>query len=189
MLFQRLIHLPQALAAILNQTPHWVWGLLAGLIALGASQLVRRQVSLPRTLMLPLSMTLLSLFGLLSALGPSGALPSALALWALVVGLTAIAALVWRTTPPAGSRYIAEQRAFDLPGSWVPMALILAIFLTKYGVGVALALQPQHLQDRSFVYALAAVYGAFNGILIARAARLWRLVKRASPTAPPAFAA
>ena len=62
MLFQRLIHLPQAVAAILNQTPHWVWGLLAGLIALGASQLVRRQMSLPRTLMLPLA-TSTSCFG------------------------------------------------------------------------------------------------------------------------------
>ena len=36
----------------------------------------------------------------------------------------------------------APPVSFALPGSWMPMALILGIFLTKYAVGVELAMQP-----------------------------------------------
>lgn len=189
MLIQLLIQQPRAIGSVLSQTPHWIWGLLAALIALGASQLFRRKVGLPRTLLLPVSMTMLSLFGLISALGASGALPSALALWALAAALTTLAALAWRAAPPTGSRYVAEQAAFDLPGSAVPMVLILAIFLIKYGVAVELAMQPQHLHDSAFVCGLAAVYGALNGILIARTMRLWRLVKSTRENPPIAFTA
>ena len=39
MLLQILIHDPQQLATIASKTPHWVWGLLAALMLLGASQL------------------------------------------------------------------------------------------------------------------------------------------------------
>lgn len=182
MLIQLLIHQPRMLGTVVANTPTWVWGLLAGLIVLGLSQLFRRQVSLQRTLLLPLSMTALSVYGLVSALGGSGTLPGALTVWTLVAGLTALLSLAWRNAAPAGSRYDAVRGHFDLPGSAVPMALILAIFLTKYGVGVELAMQPQHVQDSGFVYGLAAVYGAFNGILIARTARLWRLVKTGTGT-------
>ncbi|MEZ5707283.1 MAG: 2TM domain-containing protein [Burkholderiaceae bacterium] len=109
-------------------------------------------------------------------------------LWALVAAAITAAALVWRSAPPAGSHFDATQRRFDLPGSAVPLLLILAIFLTKYGVAVELALQPQRLQDSHFVYGLAATYGAFNSILFARALRLWRLVRPPPSTrscAPP----
>ncbi|HEY9094277.1 MAG TPA: DUF6622 family protein [Hydrogenophaga sp.] len=180
MLLQLLTHQPSAIVDILHQTPVWVWGLLIGLIALGASQLRRRQVGLPRTVLLPASMAALSVQGLHSALASSPSLLPAMGLWALVAAATTAAALAWRSAPPAGSHFDATQRRFDLPGSAMPLLLILAIFLTKYGVGVELAMQPQHLQNSRFVYGLAATYGAFNGILFARALRLWRLVQ---PTA------
>ena len=52
MLIQLLIQQPRAIGSVLSQTPHWIWGLLAALIALGASQLFRRKVRLPGTLLL-----------------------------------------------------------------------------------------------------------------------------------------
>jgi hypothetical protein len=177
MLIQLLIQQPRAIGAILMQTPTWVWALLAGLIALGASQLHRREVTLRRTVLLPLSMALLSLYGLIAALGNAHALPTALALWALAAGCTAGAALLWQPAPPKGCRYDTATACFHLPGSAVPLALILAIFLTKYGVGVELAMQPQHVHDSVFAHTLATVYGVFNGILFARTARLWQLMK------------
>lgn len=188
MLIQILLHQPRMLGTILAHTPLWVWGLLAGLLALGVSQLFERQVGRSRTLVLPLSMTALSVYGLVSALGGSGALTAALAAWAATAVVTALLSLAWRATPPVGSHYDATRAQWTLPGSAVPLMLILAIFLTKYGVGVELAMQPQHVQDGGFVYGLAAVYGAFNGILIARTARLWRLV-RSSAGASPALTA
>jgi len=53
---------------------------------------------------------------------------------------------------------------------------MMGIFFTKYAVGVTLALQPALARDLPVALALSAVYGAFSGVFLARAARLWRLV-------------
>jgi hypothetical protein len=183
MLIQLLIHQPRAIVSILGNTPSWVWALLAGLVALGVSQLFQRQASLVRVNLLPVSMTALSVYGTVAALRASGQLPAALALWLLVAIATAGAALAWRHQAPRGARYDPVQRAFHLPGSAVPLVLMAGIFLTKYGVGVELAMQPRLAQESAFVFGLAAVYGVFNGIFIARAARLWRLARGTAASA------
>jgi hypothetical protein len=85
------------------------------------------------------------------------------------------------THAPAGTGYDPAQRTFALPGSWIPLALIVGIFLTKYVVGVDLAMQPSLAQDGSYAVPVAAIYGAFSGIFAGRAARLWRLAVRRSP--------
>jgi hypothetical protein len=61
------------------------------------------------------------------------------------------------------------------------MALILSLFALRYGVNVALALQPGLVANSAFTLTTAAGYGAFTGAFIGRAARLWRLARR--PTA------
>lgn len=66
----------------------------------------------------------------------------------------------------------------------MPLALILGIFLTKYLVGVELALQPALARDSDFALQIAALYGVFNGLFAAlRALRLWKLVQRSAPLA------
>ena len=182
MLISLLTQHPEALPSILARTPTWVWGLLAGLIALGASQLFHRRASIARTALLPVSMAGLSVYSLASALSASGQLPALLLTWLTAAALTAFAAMAWRVTPPQGTRFDAAHRCFELPGSAVPMLLILAIFLTKYGVGVELAMQPALVQDTGFAITLSAVYGVFNGIFAARALRLWLLTRHPSPT-------
>jgi hypothetical protein len=178
MLIQLLIHQPRAIGSVLGNTPVWVWGLLAGLLALGASQLFQRKASLLRVNLLPLSMTALSVYGTFTALRSSGQLTAALGLWLLVAVASALAALAWRQQAPRGTRYDPVQRVFHLPGSAVPLVLIACIFLTKYAVGVELAMQPGLVRQSSFVFGLAAVYGVFNGVFFARAARLWRLARQ-----------
>ena len=76
-----------------------------------------------------------------------------------------------------GTRYDASTRSFDLPGSWLPMALILGIFATKYAVGVSLVMHPALADSASFAYAISALYGAMSGIFSGRTLRLIRLVK------------
>ena len=73
----------------------------------------------------------------------------------------------------------------------MPLGLILGIFLTKYFVGVELALQPALARDSSFALQIALLYGVFNGLFAARALRLWRLVRRSASFAatPPASSA
>jgi hypothetical protein len=102
-------------------------------------------------------------------------------------------ALWLQPAAPSGTLYAATSRSFYIPGSAMPLGLILGIFLTKYFVGVELALQPALARDSSFALQIALLYGVFNGLFAARALRLWRLVRRsaafaATPTASSASA-
>lgn len=157
---------------IVSNTPLWVWGLLIALVALGASQFFTRQASLTRVTFLPAAMAALSLYGTVSVFGAAAAV---LLLW----GATAVLAAMWvaRRPVPARTLYDAATRRFVLPGSALPMLIILGIFCTKYAVGVLLALQPLMRTDAVFAEAVAALYGLFSGTLAGRALRLWRLAR------------
>ena len=67
----------------------------------------------------------------------------------------------------------------------MPMALIMAIFLTKYFVGVELALQPTLAASGEFALQIGTLYGIFNGLFAARALRLWRLVRGSTAQQAP----
>ena len=182
MLIQLLIQHPSALGSIVRNTPTWVWGLLAALLVLGTSQLFHRRANLARAGLMPVAMTVFSIYGMVSAFAASPMLGTALTLWfAAALACTAVA-LRWRAAAPEGSRFDPVSRQFELPGSVVPMALILGIFLTKYIVGIELAMQASVARDAGFVLGVALLYGAFNGLFVARALRLWRLVARPART-------
>lgn len=158
------------LLQILANTPKWVFALFAALLWLGLSQLLTRRVGLSRLTGLALGMSAFSLYGTVSAFA---AVPMALLAWLLSAAV--LFALLARRAAPAGTRYDATSRRFTVPGSAVPLALMMGIFFTKYAVGVTLALQPAVAQDLAFALAVSALYGAFSGVFAARAARLWRL--------------
>ncbi|HEY1393531.1 MAG TPA: DUF6622 family protein [Methylibium sp.] len=155
---------------VFSHTPNWVFVLLFALIALGISQAVTRQVTLRRVSLLPLSMAVLSFAGLASVFGAQA---SVLLPWAAAAAAAAV--LVARRAPPPGTRYDAARRVFTLPGSFMPLLLILGIFCTRYAVNAVLAMQPGLAQQAEFVILVGAVYGGFSGSFLGRAARLWRL--------------
>jgi hypothetical protein len=173
MLIQILTHRPEMIGPILSNTPGYVWGILASLIWLGASQLQARMASKQRLAIMPLAMLGLSIFSIVAAFGASAHLTAVIAVWLLA--LAAVNAIGWNGKPAAGSRYDAATRSFYLPGSVLPMLLIVGIFLTKYVVGIELAMQSSLAQDTSFVLPVAALYGVFNGIFMTRAVRILRL--------------
>ena len=76
--------------------------------------------------------------------------------------------------PPAGTRWNAAARSFHLPGSWVPMGLILAVFLMKYAIGVQLAMQPALAHASGFAFVVTALYGLLSGLFAARTLRVLR---------------
>lgn len=172
---QPLLHNPM-FSQIMKGTPLWVWGLLAALLALGLSQLAGRQLSLRRVILVPLAMLGLSLFGMLPAFGGTGQLGPVLLAWLGAGAL--VTALMLRLAPAAGSCYDAASRRFVVPGSVLPLLLILGIFMTKYVVGIELALQPAVARDAAFALPVGLIYGAFNGLFAARALRLLRLAQR-----------
>ena len=158
-------------------TPLWVWGLLAALVVLGLTQTRDRNAGLTRTALLPLGMGVFSLWGLVTGFG---ALPSVLVAW-LAAAAVALTVVLMRPLP-TGVRYDASRRVFALPGSWVPLVLILGIFSIKYATGVALAMQPALRADPAAALAVAALSGLFSGIFAGRTVRLLRLALRPAAT-------
>lgn len=170
------------IAQIVANTPLWVWGLLAALIALGLSQTRSRTARPARVLAPSLGLVAFSAVGVASDFGHT---PAALAAWLVTAVLAALA--VARRPVPAGTRYDAARREFALPGSWVPMVLILSIFLIKYAVGVSLGFNPGLRADAGFALAVATLSGLSSGLFAGRALALLRLVRQ--PAQPGAGAA
>ena len=160
-------------AQILTNTPAWVWGLLAALMALGLSQTRGRSVGLARIALMPLGLGAFSLYGTVSAFGAS---PNVLGSW--LVAATLMLLVVTQMPLPSGTRHDTATRQFELPGSWVPMALIMGIFLTKYAVGVGLVLHPELKGNANFSLTISMLYGVFSGVFAGRAGRLARLALR-----------
>jgi hypothetical protein len=163
------------LLAIVQHAPVWVWPLLATLLTLGLWQAFPRKVALRRAMLLPVAMLALSLWGVVSVFG-SGL---ALAAWAL--GGLAAASWNMHGGSPRGVRWSAAEQAFRLPGSWVPLMLILGIFCTRFGVGMSLALHPELRGASGFALIASLGYGIFSGLFAGRALGLWRLTRPAMP--------
>lgn len=171
-------------AQVFSRAPAWVWGLLVALIALGLSQTRRRQVGLVRIAVLPLAMGGFSLWGTVSAFG---AFPAVLGLW--LAALLSLLVLVGQRAAPEGTAYDAATRRFTLPGSWVPLLLILGIFTVKFAVGASLSVQPLLKMNVPFVLTVTLLNGVFSGLFAGRALRLLRLaLKPGTPFATPAIA-
>lgn len=175
MLIQLIAQQPQILGPILKNTPTWVWGLLATLLALGFSQIATRRVSALRMGLMPVAMTGLSLWGTLSAFSQSPLFGYVLLAWA--AGAALVFALVATRAAVPGAGYDAATRSFTVPGSWLPLALILGIFLTKYAVGVATAMQPALRAEVAFAMPVAVLYGVFSGLFAGRTLGLLRLAR------------
>lgn len=165
--------------AIISRTPPWVWLLLAVLVALGWTQTRTRQMTVVRATVLPIALMGLSLFGVLSTFG-AHALPLGAWLVAQVVSAGAAKALgAWR-----GVTWSAATSRFEVPGSWLPMAIILSLFVVKFYVGVNVAMQPALKVDSQFSLFVCLIYGVFSGLFLARGLNFWTLLKAAPKNAP-----
>lgn len=158
------------LIQIFSKTPIWVWVLLIALLALGYSQTRDRVIGLQRIMLMPVVMVTLSVLGTVSAFGTS---PTVLGVW--LITTAAMASLVLLRPATRGTRFDNVSKQYEIPGSWLPMIVILAIFLTKYAVGVSLAMRPSLAHDDVFPLVVGALYGVFSGFFAGRAIRLWRL--------------
>jgi hypothetical protein len=165
---------------IFSNTPRWVWILLLALLWIGCKQAVTRTASLKRITVMPLVMTGLSLSGTVTAFGSE---PAVLLAWLGAASL--VGTVVLQRPLPYATHYNPMERRFSLPGSWVPLLLIMGIFMTKYVVGVVSVMQPTLAHDSNFALMFSALYGAFSGIFLARAARLWRLALDSNPAREP----
>ena len=117
------------LIEILTHTPTWVFVVFGLLAWLGGRQLVAGSAHLNRVIAMPLAMVGFAVYGLATAFGQSPAGLSALAGWAAAAAVAL--AVVARIPLNHAVRYDAATRRFFQPGSAVPLALMMGIFLTK----------------------------------------------------------
>jgi hypothetical protein len=154
---------------ILKNTPPWVFVLFFVLIGLGWVQTRTRTVSLARLALLPLVMLGLSLFGVVGTFGADAAL---LAGWAAAYALPVA---LGRALPvDAGLASPAGASRITVRGSWLPLALMMTIFFTRYAVAVILAFQASLRANPLFAAAIVLAYGFLSGLFPARALRAWR---------------
>jgi hypothetical protein len=146
-----------------------VWILLGVLVAVGLRQTAPRRIGASRALVLPAALVLMSISGAWRTFGAGGAIEPLVA-WALGAGIGA-----------AGTRALDLPRgvvahadgSLEIPGSFAPLAIMLAIFLAHYVVHVALAIAPTLAAQDAFVVGAAAAYGIPSGMVAARARKLW----------------
>jgi len=117
----------------LQHIPLWVFGLFIGLVALGLLQTRTRQVHKLQLLGAKVALTVVTLIGVVQLWWPTPWLAIALSSWAFT-GLFVSWALSQSAAPTDASYNPATQR-FTLRGSWLPLALFMAIFACKFVVG------------------------------------------------------
>ncbi len=165
--------------SILAHTPVWVWATFCAVIALGIAQIRTREVSCARATILPVVMIALSLTGVCSAFSQ---MPLGLAAW--VAGLGISLKLAGKVPAVRGASWSAETRHFRVPGSFVPLTLILGVFVTKYVAGVMLAIDPALSANTGVAIVLSLVYGGFAGLFWARARSLRALIPASGSVLP-----
>jgi hypothetical protein len=159
------------LQQILIHTPVYVWAILAVLVWRGCAALRDREMKVRSLFIVPIIMLVLSLQDVAMKFGSSG---SAFAAWATAAAGTTL--LVWklgrnRTAPGSAPGSVIVR------GSWLPLAMMMAVFFTKYAASVLLAILPHARQDALIAAGVCALFGVFNGCFLGRLARdvaAWR---------------
>lgn len=158
------------LLEILKRTPAWVFVLFAILVSFGVMQSRTRQISLARVTILPVALIGLSLSGLWGSFGKNEFAGIAIAAWfaAVAAALLLNSVAKW----PRKVAYTAATRSFLVEGSWLPLAVMMIIFFTRYAVTVTLAINPGLTASPWLATGVSFAYGLMSGAFLARALRI-----------------
>ncbi len=148
---------------ILKGTPVWVFGLFLALLALGCLQSRPRTLNPARLAILPAAFIALSLYGVFAAFGPNA---YDLLAWAAGIGAAVLLGRAFK--PRAGTRWDETTRSFEVPGSWVPLALMMAVFFARYAIAASIAMLPALAHTAAFAMLASLTYGLLSGLFLAR---------------------
>jgi hypothetical protein len=156
-------------AAIIHGTPVWVWVLLVFLLLRGFKALNSGTASLSRLAIMPLIIAGGSIIHLVSE--PLAGWSAAIAwITASLVGIAAGVFIANRT------RFIVNPIANTvmLPGSPLPLVLMLIIFATKFWLGFEMATVTDASLLANYVLIGATVSGVIAGMFTGRFVTYWR---------------
>ena len=154
---------------VLVHTPIWVWLLLAFIVSRGVSALRPRTLPPIRALIVPVVFLFWGLSGLIGARGLG--LDVALFVFAFALGLFGGGALASLTPTP---QWFPETGRMAMPGSPVPLVMILVAFVVKYVGAVALSIEVDPAAQAQIAHAMTLVGGAFAGLFWGRILTLFR---------------
>lgn len=156
---------------ILQHIPVWVFLILAGLLWLGLAARKDRMIRWRVPIIVPFALTLMAITSLLAQYGGTDLLWPALMAWA---GVCAWIAWRFANRPlPETFQYDLESAKFQLPGSYVPLAMYMGIFGFKFMVGFMSGMQMPIVNELLFVLGISGIYGLFSGVFLSNA---WRLM-------------
>jgi len=151
------------LSELISHTPTWVFAIFFTLLVLGFIQSKERIVKVKTVFILPLAMIIFSFFGVSSVFGLS---ILTMSLW--VMGLVITLVIGLKLAYPKLVSFSEQSNKLTIPGSWVPLFFMMAIFFTKYFVGFAVARKLPIVNEYIFMVLLSLLYGAFSGIFLSR---------------------
>ena len=166
--------------AIFQHVPLWVWAILAYIVVMGLRQTRETHMSRTRLIALPGFWLLFGAWGVIGRYGLLG-LPTVTWLAGLALGLT----LMLRSgrAASAGARHDAADGRFVIPGSWLPLGLMLSIFVAKFAQGVTLALHPEWATLLSVQLATGLGFGTISGCMLGRSASILHTASAPASTA------
>jgi hypothetical protein len=151
-----------SLLAIFSHTPTWVWAVFAALVLFGLRQTRTQDMAAARVLIVPAVVAVASLGSALQ--GFAGAC------WAAGAAL----GFVSNRSLDLPRRVSANaDGSFRIGGSIAPLLLFTGVFLLRYVVNVALAMQPSLAGNPAAAAAAAITYGFTAGLLAARSRKIW----------------
>jgi hypothetical protein len=162
------------LIEIVRHTPLWVFAIFAALVVLGLRQTRSRQVARGVLVAVPCAMAVWSVSSLVQGFAAAG-------LVAWVASYAACIAIARSIGPRSDVQYSPTTRSFAIPGSRLPLILMMTIFFTRYAIGVAVAMQPARAESTGFATIVGLASGFVAGAFAARAIRIG-LAARARPS-------
>jgi hypothetical protein len=152
---------------ILSRTPIWVFPLLALLLWLGVRDLRDRAVPSWQPVILAIVFPIISISTVLTTAVPA---VNGLALLVAAGGAAAVAG--WLTAPAARVEADANPKRVRLPGSFIPLAVIVGVFAVRYYFGYLFGRYPELRAEAFWNYLSIGLSAPFSGYIFGRNLRL-----------------
>jgi len=154
---------------VLNNLPAWIYILFFGLIYYGYTQSKTRNVSRVRITVVPVILLSLSLYGVLHV-----ANSTTFALMTWLAGIALAFLINSKIRHGHGVILHPDNRHYVVPGSWIPLVLLMSVFIAKFSLGYITGSHMVDPANSSFILISSGISGLISGTFGARAVQIFK---------------